>query len=201
MCRWKCPNILLPRSLSLSHVSHTNIPRELPPPASALCCCHCPQPPQPPSTASPLRVVRGLGHQARRMPAALLLRLGRTSHPISSTGRVGHRQLPAPWCLTWPADGLCQHTRPTPATTHPSSCNHMRPPSLMMPTSLLCHRVWSPSPTVSPPPRRPTTARSSLSSLSLSLHVKLGYEFELGYENKMSLICWTRFELGYEKFG
>jgi hypothetical protein len=85
-----------PLSLSLSHVSHTNIPRELPPPASALCCCHCPQPPQPPSTASPLRVVRGLGHQARRMPAALLLRLGRTSHPISSTGRVGHRQLPAP---------------------------------------------------------------------------------------------------------
>jgi hypothetical protein len=36
---------------------------------------------------------------------------------------------------------------------------------------------------------------------ALSLHVKLGYELELGYENKMSLICWTKFELGYKKIG
>jgi hypothetical protein len=36
---------------------------------------------------------------------------------------------------------------------------------------------------------------------ALSLHVKLGYEFELGYENKISLICYTKFELGNEKIG
>jgi hypothetical protein len=56
-----------------------------------------------------------------------------------------------------------------------------------------------------PPPlpnsASPTAQQQQGHRSALSLHVQLHYEFELGIEEKMSLICWTKFELGYEKIG